>query len=137
MRVPVRNVEDLDIFYVYVCWILPANEIYNKVSMFVSHLFKVNLLNNLVNIFTVLCYIRCYYKLTFEEWDVAPCTSYVNRLFRGAYFLHLQSRKIREQGTRVSRWLQTYLEDGGDKFLRNVDSHKIYTAPHPRRRHSL
>jgi hypothetical protein len=26
-------------------------------------------------------------------------------------------------------------EDGGDTFLRNVGSHKIYTAPHPRRRH--
>jgi hypothetical protein len=24
---------------------------------------------------------------------------------------------------------------GGDTFLRNVGSHKIYTAPHPRRRH--
>jgi hypothetical protein len=27
-------------------------------------------------------------------------------------------------------------EDGGDTFLRNVGSHKIYTAPHPKRRHS-
>jgi hypothetical protein len=27
-------------------------------------------------------------------------------------------------------------EDGGDTFLRNVGSHKIYTAPHPRRQHS-
>jgi hypothetical protein len=30
-----------------------------------------------------------------------------------------------------------YTEDGGNKFLRNVGSHKIYAAPHPRRRHSL
>jgi hypothetical protein len=29
-----------------------------------------------------------------------------------------------------------YPEDGGDTFLRNVGSHKIYTAPHPRRHHS-
>jgi hypothetical protein len=29
-----------------------------------------------------------------------------------------------------------YSEDGGDKFLRNVGSHKIYTELHPRRRHS-
>jgi hypothetical protein len=28
-------------------------------------------------------------------------------------------------------------ENGGDTFLRNVGSHKIYTAPHPRRWHSL
>jgi hypothetical protein len=27
-------------------------------------------------------------------------------------------------------------EDEGDKFLRNIGSDKIYTAPHPRRRHS-
>jgi hypothetical protein len=25
-------------------------------------------------------------------------------------------------------------EDGGDTFLRNVGSHKNYTAPHPRRK---
>jgi hypothetical protein len=49
----------------------------------------------------------------------------------------------------VGRWLQPaatcsrwffarrffYSEDGDDTFLRNVGSHKIYTAPHPRRRH--
>jgi hypothetical protein len=33
------------------------------------------------------------------------------------------------------RWLLAsgffYPEDGGDTFLRNVDSHKIYTAPLP------
>jgi hypothetical protein len=40
-----------------------------------------------------------------------------------------------------SRWFLArgffYPEDVGDTFLRNVGSHKIYTAPHPRRRHSL
>jgi hypothetical protein len=39
-----------------------------------------------------------------------------------------------------SRWFLArgffYPEDGGDTFLRNVGSHKIYTTPHPRRRHS-
>jgi hypothetical protein len=38
-----------------------------------------------------------------------------------------------------SRWFLArgffYPEDGGDTFLRNVSSHKIYTAPHLRRRH--
>jgi hypothetical protein len=29
-----------------------------------------------------------------------------------------------------------YPEDGADTFLRNVGLHNIYTAPHPRRRHS-
>jgi hypothetical protein len=29
-----------------------------------------------------------------------------------------------------------YPEDGSDTFLRNVGSHKICMAPHPRRRHS-
>jgi hypothetical protein len=43
-------------------------------------------------------------------------------------------------GTHLSRWFLArgffYPEDGGDMFLRNVSSHNIYTAPHPRRRHS-
>jgi hypothetical protein len=29
-----------------------------------------------------------------------------------------------------------YPEDGDDMFLRNVGSHEIYTAPHPRKLHS-
>jgi hypothetical protein len=40
-------------------------------------------------------------------WDVALCTTCVNRHFRGTYRLHLQGRKICERGTSVSRWLQT------------------------------
>jgi hypothetical protein len=39
-----------------------------------------------------------------------------------------------------SRWFLAhgffYPEDGGDTFLRNVSSHKIYTAPYPTRRYS-
>jgi hypothetical protein len=42
-------------------------------------------------------------------WDVAPCTSRVNRRFGGTYRLYLQGRKIREGGTSVSRWLQRYV----------------------------
>jgi hypothetical protein len=29
-----------------------------------------------------------------------------------------------------------YREDEGDAFLRNIDLHKIYTVPYPRRQHS-
>jgi hypothetical protein len=42
-------------------------------------------------------------------WDVALCRSCVNRRFGGTYRLHLQSRKIRERETSVSRWLQTVI----------------------------
>jgi hypothetical protein len=38
--------------------------------------------------------------------------------------------------TLVPRSRIFYLENGDDTFLRNVDSDKIYTAPHPRRRNS-
>jgi hypothetical protein len=75
-------------------------------------------------------------------WDVALCTSCVNRRFGGTYRLNLQGRKIRELHTTAtcSRWFLArgffYPEDGGDTFLRNVGSHKKYTAPHPRNRHS-
>jgi hypothetical protein len=38
-----------------------------------------------------------------------------------------------------SRWFLSrgffYPDDGGDTFLRNVGSHKNYTAPHPKKRH--
>jgi hypothetical protein len=80
-------------------------------------------------------------------WDVAPCRSRVNRRFGGTYRLHLQGRKIHERGTSVTgvcshllilvprsriflpwRW-RRYV-------LRNVGLHKIYTAPHSRRRRS-
>jgi hypothetical protein len=39
--------------------------------------------------------------------DVTPCRSCVNRRFGGTYRLHLQGRKIWEQGTSVNKWLQT------------------------------
>jgi hypothetical protein len=45
-----------------------------------------------------------------------------------------------ERITTCSRWFLFhgffYPEDGGDTFLRNVGSYKIYTAPHPRGLHS-
>jgi hypothetical protein len=34
-------------------------------------------------------------------WDIAPCSPYVNRLFRGTYHLHLHGRKLGEQETSV------------------------------------
>jgi hypothetical protein len=39
--------------------------------------------------------------------DVALCRYCVNRRFGRTHSLHLQGRKFREQGTSVSRWLQT------------------------------
>jgi hypothetical protein len=66
-------------------------------------------------------------------WNVAPCRFYVNRRFGGTYRLHPEAI--------YSRWFLNrgffYPEDGGDRSLRNVGSHKIYTAPHPSKWHSL
>jgi hypothetical protein len=56
----------------------------------------------------------------FVFWDVALCISCVNRRFGGTDCLNIQGRKILERGTSVSRWLQTYREDGDDTFLSNV-----------------
>jgi hypothetical protein len=75
-------------------------------------------------------------------WDVAPCSSCVNRRFGGTYRLYLQGRKIRERGGgwKCLRWFLARgffdPEAEGNTFLRNVGSHKNYTAPHPRKRHS-
>jgi hypothetical protein len=49
-------------------------------------------------------------------------------------------RLVAQSAATCSHWLLArgffYPEDEGDKFIRNVGWHKIYTAPHPRRRHS-
>jgi hypothetical protein len=61
----------------------------------------------------------------------------MNRRFGGTYHLNLQDRKIRERRSRLqtavtfSGWFLArgffYPEDGGDIFLQNVGSHKIYS----------
>jgi hypothetical protein len=51
-------------------------------------------------------------------WDVAACTSCVNRRFGGTYRLHLQGRKIRERETSVSRWLQTECQSKTTSYIR-------------------
>jgi hypothetical protein len=85
-------------------------------------------------------------KTSFSAKYFKQNTSF-NRL-RNVKFLYLtQNEKCNEQGTRwpysaatYSCWFLAsgffYPEDGGDTFLRNVGSHKIYMVPHPRRRHS-
>jgi hypothetical protein len=55
--------------------------------------------------------------------------------------------RVEKSGSEELKWAATfslyflargpfYPEDGGDTFLRNVGSRKIYTAPHPRKQHS-
>jgi hypothetical protein len=75
---------------------------------------------------------------------------YPNNIFIGYLGNLLNTRynsspKNPRAGTSVSRWQSSrwflsrgfcYPEDGGDMFLRNVGSHKIYTESHPRRRYS-
>jgi hypothetical protein len=47
---------------------------------------------------------------------------------------HIPEDGILQSAATRSRWFLIlgffYYEDGGDTFLRNVGSHKIYTAPH-------
>jgi hypothetical protein len=52
----------------------------------------------------IIIYAVTIFKIAFS-WDVASCRSCVNRRSGGMYRLHLRSRKIRERGTSVSRWL--------------------------------
>jgi hypothetical protein len=69
-------------------------------------------------------------------WDMAPCRSCVNRRFGGTYRLHLQVADCSQLLKLVPNCGFFYPEDEDDIFLRNVGSHKIYMAPHPRRRNS-
>jgi hypothetical protein len=82
------------------------------------------------------------------SWDVGLCRSCVNRCLeeRIASIFRVEKSASEEPawagGCRLtcSCWFLThrffYPEDGSDTFLRNVGSHNIYRAPHPRRRHS-
>jgi hypothetical protein len=90
------------------------------------------------------CKIGVFKAVTMKTavfWDVAACRSCVNRPFGGKCRLHLQGRKIRERGASVSKWLQSVADFSTLKMevIRSSETsaHKIYTAPHPRRRHSL
>jgi hypothetical protein len=64
--------------------------------------------------------------------DVAPCRFCMNRRFGATYQFHIQGKKSpraknqREQVAADCGFF--YPEDGGDTFLRNVGSDKIYTA---------
>jgi hypothetical protein len=51
-------------------------------------------------------------------WDVAPCSSCMNRHFGGTYRLHFQGRKIRERGTSVSIGLQTERQSKTTSYIR-------------------
>jgi hypothetical protein len=59
------------------------------------------------------------------------------------YYLYKNNEQVLclgQSAATCSRWFLArglfYPEDGGDTFHRNVGSHKIYMAPHPRRRYS-
>jgi hypothetical protein len=58
----------------------------------------------------------------------------------GCRLSHQCFRLLVQSAATCSRWFLTrgffYPEDEGDISLRNVGSHKIYTAPHSRRLHS-
>jgi hypothetical protein len=59
---------------------------------------------------------------------------------RIASIFRVEKSASEEPAATCSRWLLAHgffhPEDGGDTFLWKVGSQKIYTAPHPRRRHS-
>jgi hypothetical protein len=81
-------------------------------------------------------------------WDVTPCSPLkVNWRFGGTSRLRLQNRRISqgrnwvEAGSKKCRWLEWLMnvlsacfdtKDGGDMFLRNIDSlSTYYTALYP------
>jgi hypothetical protein len=83
----------------------------------------------------LLFYLLCQQKWTFhlEERSLLGCDAVwllLERTFRRNVSPPPSGRK--NQRARNS----FYLDEGGDRSLRNVGSHKSHTASHPRRRHS-
>jgi hypothetical protein len=93
-----------------------------------SYLYSMYVIEDIFVRFEVFTAVTLKYAVF---WDVAPCRSCVTLRFGGTFRLHLQGKNPRARNQ-----LEQVAEDGGDTFLRNFGSHKIYTAPHPRRRHS-
>jgi hypothetical protein len=84
---------------------------------------------------TTLCSKYCLQDLRFARRWLWRMPS--SRMWRR---VNLVWTDVSEECVACSRWFLAhgfyYPEDGGDMFLRNVGSYKIYMAPHPRRRHS-
>jgi hypothetical protein len=58
-------------------------------------------------------------------WDVALCSSCVNRRFGETYRPHLQGIKIGERETSVSRWLQTEPPVGNNQLYKNKEKGSV------------
>jgi hypothetical protein len=75
-----------------------------------------------------------------EAQRVMMLTRSKHTLFYRACFGEYNKVKLSIIPATYSRWYLThgffYPEDGGDTSFWNVDLHKIYAAPHPRKRHS-
>jgi hypothetical protein len=71
-------------------------------------------------------------------WDVAPCRSCVNRRFGGTivYIFRVEKSASEVAAHAVSSLADCLPWRWRWYVLRNIGSHKIYTAPHPRRLHS-
>jgi hypothetical protein len=64
-------------------WALAANVICNSATMFNNHFLNINLIVNLVNSYNI-CYIHCYYKITFVLHILSSRISYMH-----VFVLHL------------------------------------------------
>jgi hypothetical protein len=81
--------------------------------------------------------------------DLVKTNVLEERVVSVLYLKFCERRKALANGSRVSQLTSSYHqltlfcarwffcpEDGGDRFLRNVNFYKTRTTPHPRRRHS-
>jgi hypothetical protein len=68
-------------------------------------------------------------------WDIAQRSPYLNRPFRGTYYLHLQGRKSAEEeiilqhmARKISAKLIFDPEERGVRYHRKISSNADYTA---------
>jgi hypothetical protein len=64
-------------------------------------------------------------------WDIAPCSPFMNRRFRGTCYLLLHGRKSAEQEIRVGKVVRQ-CSNGCNRFLRNIGSYGNYRVTYPR-----
>jgi hypothetical protein len=88
---------------------------------------RINMTMEAHDMYGAIVYVRfeVFTALTVKNavfWDVAPCNLVWSDVSEECVIWKSAHRVF-------------YLEDGGNTFLRNVGSYKMYKAPHPRRRH--
>jgi hypothetical protein len=108
-----------------------------KLLCMLQQLFVANGTDGYLCLILIILNNKSNYMCIYHSAEICTAKKRVHSIIILCLIIRIQDKII---DTTCSRWFLArgffYPEKGGDSFLRNVDSHKFYTAPYLRRRHS-